>query len=99
MQVGISRLIRDIRRKIQDDEGLQEAFAIALSRADQVCRQRQRQRGWKLYSLHAPEVERIGKGNPSNESLSTGSGIRWFEVLLRAVIAALRRAGFTPQTA
>ena len=24
--------------------------------------QRQRQRGWKLYSLHAPEVECIGKG-------------------------------------
>jgi IS5 family transposase len=25
--------------------------------------QRQKQRGWKLYSLHAPEVECIGKGN------------------------------------
>jgi IS5 family transposase len=27
-----------------------------------VRRQKQRQRGWKLYSLHAPEVECIGKG-------------------------------------
>lgn len=41
---------------------LKEAFAIPLSRADQIRHQRQRQRGWKLYSLHAPEVECIGKG-------------------------------------
>ena len=58
----LGRLIRDIRRKIKGDEALEEVFAIPLSRADQVRRQRQRQRGWKLYSLHAPEVECIGKG-------------------------------------
>jgi IS5 family transposase len=58
----LGRLVRDIRRKIEDDEELKEVFAIALSRADQIRRQRQRQRGWKLYSLHAPEVECIGKG-------------------------------------
>jgi transposase, IS5 family len=27
--------------------------------------QHQRQRGWKLYSFHAPEVECIGKGKAS----------------------------------
>jgi IS5 family transposase len=53
---------RDIQRKIDGDEALKEIFAVPLSRADQVRRQRQRQRGWKLYSLHAPEVECIGKG-------------------------------------
>jgi IS5 family transposase len=58
----LGRLVRDIRRKIEDDEELMEVFAIALSRADQIRRQRQRQRGWKLYSPHAPEVECIGKG-------------------------------------
>jgi transposase, IS5 family len=58
----LGRLARDIRRKTADDEELKEAFAIPLSRADQVRRQQQRQRGWKLYSLHAPEVECIGKG-------------------------------------
>ena len=58
----LGRLIRDIRRKIEDDERLRETFAVPLSRADQVPNQRQRQRGWKLYSLHAPEVECIGKG-------------------------------------
>ena len=41
---------------------IREVFALPLSRADQVRHQRQRQRGWKLYSLHAPEVECIGKG-------------------------------------
>ncbi len=37
-------------------------FAIPLSRACQLRRQKQRQRGPKLYSWHAPEVECIGKG-------------------------------------
>ena len=41
---------------------LEEAFAAALSRASQIRSQQQRQRGWKLYSFHAPEVECIGKG-------------------------------------
>lgn len=62
LRTRLGRLIRDIRRKTADDEGLREAFAVPLSRADQVRRQRQRQRGWKLYSLHAPEIECIGKG-------------------------------------
>ena len=29
------------------------------------AQQQQRQRGWKLYSFHAPEVECIGKGKAS----------------------------------
>ncbi len=62
LRTRLGRLIRDIRRKTAEDEELREIFAIPLSRADQVRRQRQRQRGWKLYSLHAPEVECIGKG-------------------------------------
>jgi IS5 family transposase len=32
---------------------------------DQIRSQQQRQRGWKLYSFHAPEVECIGKGKAS----------------------------------
>jgi IS5 family transposase len=62
LRTRLGRLIRDIRRKIEGEAALQEAFAIPLSRAEQLRRQRQRQRGWKLYSLHAPEVEGIGKG-------------------------------------
>src|SRR5438046_8066985 len=36
-----------------------------LMRANQIRSQQQRQRGWKLYSFHAPEVECIGKGKAS----------------------------------
>ena len=62
LRTRLGRLIRDIRRKIEGDAALKEIFAIPLSRAEQLRRQKQRQRGWKLYSLHAPEVECIGKG-------------------------------------
>ena len=58
----LGRLIRDIRRKIESDERLQEIFAVPLSKASQIRSQKQRQRGWKLYSWHAPETECIGKG-------------------------------------
>ena len=59
---SVGRIIRDIQRKIEGDEGLQEVFAVALSKAAQIRSQKQRQRGWKLYSWHAPETECIGKG-------------------------------------
>ncbi len=38
---------------------------LPLGRATQIRSQQQRQRGWKLYSFHAPEVECIGKGKAS----------------------------------
>ena len=60
LRTRLGRLIRDIRRKIEGDEGLQAA--VPLSRAGQIRGQKQRQRGWKLYSWHAPETECIGKG-------------------------------------
>ena len=62
LRTRLGRLVRDIRRKTAHDTELRQAFAIPLSRADQIRRQKQRQRGWKLYSWHAPEVECIGKG-------------------------------------
>jgi IS5 family transposase len=58
----LGRIIRDIRRKIEGQDALEEAFALPLGRAAQIRSQQQRQRGWKLYSFHAPEVECIGKG-------------------------------------
>jgi transposase, IS5 family len=61
----LGRLIRDIRRKIAGQEDREAAFSWPLSRADQIRSQQQRQRGWKLYSFHAPEVECIGKGKAS----------------------------------
>ena len=62
LRTRLGRLVRDIARKIKGNEELESAFATALSRASQIRSQKQRQRGWKLYSFHAPEVECIGKG-------------------------------------
>src|SRR6185295_6189729 len=62
LRIRLGRLVRDIRRKIAGQEELEAALLWPLSRADQIRSQQQRQRGWKLYSFHAPEVECIGKG-------------------------------------
>jgi len=62
LRTRLGRVIRDIGRKIDGDAGRREIFARALSKASQLRRQKQRQRGWKLYSWHAPETECIGKG-------------------------------------
>jgi len=61
LRIRLGRLIRDIRRKIAGHP-IGAAFEAALARAAQIRSQQQRQRGWKLYSFHAPEVECIGKG-------------------------------------
>ena len=58
----LGRVIRDIIRRIADKADLRANFAQLLSLAFSVRNQRQRQRGKKIYSLHAPEVECIGKG-------------------------------------
>jgi IS5 family transposase len=55
-------VIRDIGRTIEGNSGLEAAFAKLLPLARRVREQQQRQRGPKVYSLHAPEVECIGKG-------------------------------------
>jgi transposase, IS5 family len=61
----LGRIIRDIRRKIEERPELAAAFEAPLMRAAQIRSQQQRQRGWKLYSFHAPDVECIGKGKAS----------------------------------
>ena len=61
MRTWLGRLIRDIRRKIDGDEALEAAFAVALERAGQVLTQEPKGSD-KLYALHAPEVECIAKG-------------------------------------
>jgi len=62
LKTYLGRVIRDIARKIDGDGGLETAFAHLLSLARRVRTQERGQRGPKIYSLHAPEVECIGKG-------------------------------------
>src|SRR6202165_5287526 len=52
-------------RKIAGHQDIEAAFALPLAGSSQIRGQQQRQRGWKLYSFHAPETEYIGKGKAS----------------------------------
>ena len=62
LKTYLGRVIRDIARRIDGDPWLEEMFAHLLSLARRVRDQERGQRGPKVYSLHAPEVECIGKG-------------------------------------
>ena len=62
LRTRLGRVIRDIRRRIEGDGELEARFAHLLDLALKVRLQDHRQRGPKVYSLHAPEVECIGKG-------------------------------------
>ena len=62
LRTRLGRVIRDIRRKTAGDPKLSARFADLLALAVRVRFQDHRQRGPKVYSLHAPEVECIGKG-------------------------------------
>jgi transposase, IS5 family len=64
LRTYLGRVIRDIGRKIAGREDKQGVFARMLSLALAVRHQQRGQRGKKIYSLHAPEVECIGKGKP-----------------------------------
>ncbi|SMQ99688.1 hypothetical protein PD885_02455 [Xanthomonas fragariae] len=58
----LGRLMRDIQRKLdQVNIGVRERIAVWLERAQRLYTQRPKDKQ-KLYALHAPEVECIGKG-------------------------------------
>jgi IS5 family transposase len=58
----LGRVERDIARRIRGNEAWRDVFRRPLWLALRVREQRNNQRGRKVYSLHAPEVECIGKG-------------------------------------
>ncbi|RWB39766.1 MAG: IS5 family transposase [Mesorhizobium sp.] len=62
LRTYLGRTVRDISRQIASDAELDALFKWPLYQASTVLEQRQRQRGRKIYSLHAHEVECIGKG-------------------------------------
>ena len=61
LRTYLGRVMRDIERKISDSSEMQAIFANELSMAKRLLKQQQKDKN-KLYSLHAPEVECIGKG-------------------------------------
>src|SRR5262247_2366042 len=64
LKTYLGRVIRDIERRIAGNEGLQETLLRPLSLARRVLEQQRRQRGRKVYSLHAlatiiPQMEAL----------------------------------------
>ena len=63
LRTYLGRVIRDIARKIEGDAWLEQVVFGTFWRWHGACASsKQHQRGPKVYSLHAPEVECIGKG-------------------------------------
>jgi IS5 family transposase len=63
LRTWLGRLLRDVGRKIAGSAAAEAAFAGPLGLVARLLRQRREDRGRdKLYALHAPEVECIGKG-------------------------------------
>lgn len=62
LKVYLLRVVRDIRRKVEGKQALADAFRRPLWLAERVATQARRDPFPKVYSLHAPEVECIGKG-------------------------------------
>jgi transposase, IS5 family len=62
LKTYLGRIMRDIARRIGGDARLDALFKWPLHQASTVLGYKQRQRGRKIWSLHAPEVECIGKG-------------------------------------
>jgi IS5 family transposase len=62
LRIRLGRVIRDIGRQIDGNPELRSRFGPLIDLALRVRFQDHRQRGPKIYALHAPEVECIGKG-------------------------------------
>ena len=62
LRIRLGRVIRDIARRSEGNAMLEAALRDELHLARRVRDQQRRQQAPKVYSLHAPEVECIGKG-------------------------------------
>lgn len=62
LKTCLGRTVRDIARKIKGNEAIEQLFRRPLWLAGRVMTQKPRDPWPKIYALHAPEVECIGKG-------------------------------------
>lgn len=61
LKTWLGRVVRDVERKVSNNEQLTSSFSESLSLAHRLLAQKRNDSN-KLYSLHAPEVECISKG-------------------------------------
>ena len=113
LRTRLGRLIRDINRKVAGDPALEQRFAPLRSLALTIRFQNQRQRGRRVYSLHAPEVECIGKGkarapyefgckvsiaSPSPRAVNSSSTPRRFTAIPSTAIRSSPRSATSRRT-
>lgn len=61
LKVYLGRVYRDLLRQLETQSELKNEFAELLARTGKLLKQERKSKN-KLYSMHAPEVECIGKG-------------------------------------
>jgi transposase, IS5 family len=61
LKTYLGRVYRNILRQLENKEELKNYFSESLSRVSQLLKQERKSKN-KLFSVHAPEVECIGKG-------------------------------------
>lgn len=86
----LGSLLREVRRKmVALPQAAQDALTVWLQRAERIDAQRPHDKG-KLYALHAPEVECIGKGKAA-QPYEFGCKGQWSKMLAAAQRAWLCR--------
>ena len=88
LRARLGRVIRDIRRKSAGDPTLEDRFGPLLDLALRVRHQEQRQRGPKVYSLHASEEECTAKARPTEFGCKASIATPRHRTQRRAVRAA-----------
>ena len=89
LKTYLGRVMRDIERAIKRQPGLNAAFRRELYLAGRVLTQKRGERGSKVYSLHAPEVECIGGANVYRErqALTKGKAHKPYEFGVKVSVA------------
>jgi len=84
LRTYLGRVIRDITRKIAGNQELQDKFAELLKIATSLLSEQRFKRGRRIFSMHAPEVECIGKGKAHKP----------YEFGVKVSVVATNKSGF-----
>ena len=84
LRTYLGRVIRDIERKIAENISLQEKFSDLLFSSTKLLRELGAKRGRTIFSIHAREVECIGKGKAHTP----------YEFGVKVSVVATNKSGF-----
>lgn len=87
----LGRVARDIQRKVKDTPGLSELVKMPVRQAFELRREIRTKTNRKIFSLHAPEVECIGKGYRGHKLTGTPN-LRIYHDGLKNLVPRLKKA-------